>query len=80
MKTAQEFLQDWKKQMRCNRPTCFFYIPVYPEECKCKWDRLKVNQFAKAYDDYVGLVWDKSGKVYNIKNNGEKNERRNREI
>ena len=60
MKTAQKFLQDWEKKNN----------PFYPSECR--WDRLKVNQFAKAYDDYVGLVWDKSGKVYNIKNNGEK--------
>ena len=65
MKTAQEFLQDWEKKLRCNRPACFFYSPVYPEECKR--DRLKVNQFTKAYDDYVGFAWDKSGKVYNIK-------------
>ena len=47
MKTAQEFLQDWKKQMRCNRPTCFFYIPVYPEELK-----EKIDFITEDIDDY----------------------------
>jgi len=41
MKTAQEFLQEWEKEEN----------PFYPLEYK--WDRLNVNQFARAYDVYV---------------------------